>query len=170
VHTVLCIIETPKGSRNKYEFDPKLGRIRLDRYMPSSVVYPVEYGFIPDTLGGDGDPLDVLVFVSEPTFSGCVIEVKAVALLAMEDEHGRDEKVVCVPLADPGWNTVEDMADIPEQLRDEIAQFFATYKDLEPEKHSQPLGWHGREEAEASIRAARERLGGARNDEGDARG
>ena len=104
------VIEIPKGSRNKYEFDHELGGIKLDRFLFSSVVYPTDYGFIPDTLGLDGDPLDVMVCVSEPTFPGCVIPVKPIALFKMRDEKGEDDKIVCVPTHDPGWNTAAPIA------------------------------------------------------------
>ena len=97
-----CIVEIPKGSRNKYEWDEQLQAIKLDRFLFSSVVYPTDYGFIPDTLGQDGDPLDVMCCVSEPTFPGCVIEAKPIALFRMEDDKGIDDKVLCVPLTDPG--------------------------------------------------------------------
>src|SRR5919204_5411314 len=101
------LVEIPKGSRNKYEFDPRLGAIKLDRFLFSSVVYPTDYGFIPETLAADGDPLDAMVCVSEPTFPGCLIPVSAIALLEMHDEKGEDEKVLCVPQHDPTWNRIE---------------------------------------------------------------
>src|ERR1700716_1646994 len=110
-------IEMPKGSRNKYEWDPELQAIKLDRFLFSSVVYPTDYGFIPDTLAEDGDPLDAMVCVSEPTFPGCVIPVKVIALLRMRDEKGPDDKVLCVPLSDPNWNKMERLEDLPEFLQ-----------------------------------------------------
>ncbi len=128
------VIEIPKGSRNKYEFDHVSGAIKLDRFLFSSVVYPTDYGFIPDTLGQDGDPLDVMCCVSEATFPGCVIEAKPIALFRMEDDKGIDDKVLCVPLTDPGWNSLEKLDDLPNQLRDEIAHFFSIYKDLESKR------------------------------------
>ena len=108
-----CIVEIPKGSRNKYEYDPELGGIKLDRFISASVVYPTDYGYVPETLAPDGDPLDVLVCVSEPTFSGCIVEAKIVGLFKMADEKGPDDHVVCVPFADPGWNYLEDVDDLP---------------------------------------------------------
>lgn len=156
--TLTCIVETPKGSRNKYEYDEALDRIRLDRFLASSVVYPTDYGFVPETLSEDGDTLDVLICVSEATFPGCAIEVTPVALLEMEDEHGRDDKVVCVPHGDPAWNGVEGLEDLPRQLRDEITQFFSTYKELEPGKESRTGNWLGRDEALAATQAARDRF------------
>jgi inorganic pyrophosphatase len=153
---LICLVEIPKGSRNKYEYDHELDVIKLDRFLFSSMVYPTDYGFIPDTLGQDGDPLDAMVLVSEPTFPGCVIEVKAIALFRMEDDKGIDDKVLCVPLTDPAWNTLETLEDVPNQLRDEIAHFFSVYKDLEQKKVNVD-GWYSREDALEEIEASRER-------------
>src|ERR671910_699876 len=125
------VIEIPKGSRNKYEWDHETEAIKFDRFLFSSVVYPTDYGFIPNTLGEDGDPLDAMVAVSEPTFPGCVIPVKPIALFKMRDDKGIDDKIICVPHQDPNWNSVERLEDLPEQLRDEISHFFAVYKTLE---------------------------------------
>jgi inorganic pyrophosphatase len=151
------IIEIPKGSRNKYEFDHELGGIKLDRFLFSSVVYPTDYGFIPDTLGLDGDPLDAMVCVSEPTFPGCQIAVKPIALFRMEDDKGIDDKVLCVPISDPGWNKLERLDDISDQLRDEIAHFFSIYKDLE-QKAVKVDGWYPREDALEEIEESRKRF------------
>jgi inorganic pyrophosphatase len=151
-----CLVEIPKGSRNKYEYDHEHHVIKLDRFLFSSMVYPTDYGFIPDTLGLDGDPLDAMVCVSEPTFPGCMIEVKPIALFRMEDDKGIDDKVLCVPLNDPSWNTLEELDDISKQLRDEIAHFFSVYKDLE-QKKVKVDGWYPREDALEEIEAARER-------------
>ena len=153
---VLCFVEIPKGSRNKYEWDPKSGAIMLDRFLFSSMVYPTDYGFIPDTCALDGDPLDAMVCVSEPTFPGCVIPVKVIALFRMKDDKGIDDKVLCVPLQDPAWNTLETLDDLPNQLRDEIAHFFSVYKDLEQKKVTVD-GWYSREDALAEIEEARGR-------------
>jgi len=153
---LICLVEIPKGSRNKYEYDHDLDVIKLDRFLFSSMVYPTDYGFIPDTLGQDTDPLDAMVLVSEPTFPGCVIEVKAIALFRMEDDKGVDDKVLCVPLSDPAWNTLEELDDLPKQLQDEIAHFFSVYKDLE-QKKVKVDGWHSRQEALDEIEQARER-------------
>ena len=151
-----CLVEIPKGSRNKYEYDHELDVIKLDRFLFSSMVYPTDYGFIPETLGQDGDPLDAMVLVSEPTFPGCVIEVKAIALFRMEDDKGIDDKVLCVPLTDPAWNTLETLDDVPKPLKDEIAHFFSVYKDLEQKKVNVD-GWYSREDALEEIEASRER-------------
>jgi inorganic pyrophosphatase len=149
-------VEIPKGSRNKYEYDHEAGGIKLDRFLFSSMVYPTDYGFIPDTLGLDEDPLDVMVCVSEPTFPGCLIDVKPIALFRMEDDKGVDDKVLCVPLHDPAWNTLEELDDLPDQLRQEIAHFFSVYKDLE-QKKVKVDGWYSREDAWTEIEEARER-------------
>jgi inorganic pyrophosphatase len=152
-----CFVEIPKGSRNKYEYDAEEKVIKLDRFLFSSMVYPTDYGFIPDTLAQDGDALDAMVCVSEATFPGCVIPVKPIALFKMEDDKGIDDKILCVPLDDPGWNTLERLEDLSEQLRDEIAHFFSVYKDLE-QKRVKVDGWYPREDALAEIEASRERF------------
>ena len=118
-----CVIEIPKGSRNKYEYDPELGGIKLDRFISASVVYPTDYGFVPETLAPDGDPLDVLVCVSEPTFPGCAVLADPIGLFKMSDEKGPDDHVVCVPCDDRGWNEVRDVNDLPSLLRAEISHF-----------------------------------------------
>jgi inorganic pyrophosphatase len=151
------VIEIPKGSRNKYEYDHHLDEIVLDRFLFSSVVYPTDYGFIPDTLSQDGDPLDVVCCVSEPTFPGCRIHTKPIALFRMEDDKGIDDKVLCVPLTDPEWSHLEELDDISSQLRDEIAHFFSIYKDLERKKVTVD-GWYSRQEALAEIEASRQRF------------
>ena len=153
---LLCFVEIPKGSRNKYEYDHESGAIKLDRFLFSSMVYPTDYGFIPDTLGQDGDALDAMVCVSESTFPGCVIPVKPIALFRMEDDQGVDDKVLCVPLQDPAWNGLDELDDLPGQLRDEIAHFFSVYKDLE-QKKVKVDGWYSRQDAIDEIEAARKR-------------
>ncbi len=155
-YRLTCIVEIPKGGRNKYEYDPELGGIKLDRFISASVVYPTDYGYVPDTLAPDGDPLDVLVCVSEPTFPGCFVLAKAIGLFKMADEKGPDDHVVCVPVDDPGWNTLEDVDDLPRQLRAEITHFFTVYKDLDPDRHSDVTGWAGREAALEAIERARQ--------------
>jgi inorganic pyrophosphatase len=125
------VVEIPKGSRNKYELDHETGVIYLDRMLFTSMQYPADYGFIDGTLGGDGDPLDALVFVGESTFPGCRIRVRPIGLFRMTDEKGEDEKVLCVPLRDPTWSHVVGLDGIPKPLLDEIEHFFQVYKDLE---------------------------------------
>jgi inorganic pyrophosphatase len=153
---LVCIIEIPKGSRNKYEYDTELGAIKLDRFVSASVVYPTDYGYVPDTLMPDGDPLDVLVCVSEPTFPGCIVPSKVIGLFKMSDEKGPDDHVVCVPCSDPGWNQYEQVEELPQQLRAEIGHFFSVYKDLDPDKHSEVKGWDDRDAALETLEQARE--------------
>ena len=152
-------IEIPKGNRNKYEIDHETGRIRLDRMLFTSTRYPDDYGFIDDTLGEDGDPLDALVLLEEPTFPGCVIRCRALGMFRMRDEKGGDDKVLCVPASDQraAWRT--DIEDVSEFHRLEIQHFFEVYKDLEPGKSVEGAHWVGREEAEEEIRRSFERLG-----------
>ncbi|MDG3580987.1 MULTISPECIES: inorganic diphosphatase [Galbibacter] len=144
------LIEIPKGSRNKYEYDFKLKKIRYDRMIFSSMMYPADYGFIPETLALDGDPLDVLVLVTEPTFPGCVMEVKPIGVFHMEDEKGPDEKVICVPVSDPIWNRVNDLSELNPHLIKEIEHFFQVYKDLEKKKVSIG-GWGDYAEAKEIV-------------------
>ena len=128
------LIEIPKGSRNKYEYDFELNKIRFDRMLFSSMMYPGDYGFIPETLALDGDPLDVLVLTAEPTFPMCVMEVKPIGVFHMADEKGPDEKIVCVPVSDPIWSTRNDVFDLNPHRLKEIEHFFQVYKDLEKKK------------------------------------
>jgi len=138
--TLTVMIEVPKGSRNKYEYDKAKQRLRFDRMLFSAVHYPSDYGFILDTLAGDGDALDALVLVWEPTFPGCVMEVKPVGLFKMWDEKGPDEKILCVPVSDPNWNYIKSLSDVPPHLLKEIEHFFTIYKELE-EKKTGVEGW-----------------------------
>jgi inorganic pyrophosphatase len=128
---ILVVIEIPRGTRNKYEYDREIDAIVLDRRLFTSTVYPADYGFVDGTLAEDGDPLDALVLVGDPTFPGCRIRVRTVAVFRMVDEKGPDDKLVCVPLRDPMWSDVLDVSDINEAFRAEIEQFFRVYKDLE---------------------------------------
>jgi inorganic pyrophosphatase len=156
--TLKCVVEIPKGSRNKYEYDADAGGITLDRFLSSSVVYPTDYGFVPETLALDGDTLDALICVSEPTFPGCIVMCKPIGLFEMEDEKGIDSKVLCVPCDDPGWNTLEGIDDLPQTLRNEISHFFAIYKELEPGKESSVKGWRDRDAALDEISSAQKRF------------
>ncbi|MCU0267599.1 MAG: inorganic diphosphatase [Acidimicrobiales bacterium] len=151
------IIEIPKGSRNKYEMDHDSGAIWLDRMLFTAMAYPADYGFFPDTLAEDGDPLDALVLLGEPTFPGCHIHVRAVAVFWMTDEAGPDAKVVCVPAHDPRWAGTRDLADLPEFLTAEIGHFFDVYKMIEPGKGSETRDWEGAAAAEAAILDAKQR-------------
>ena len=134
ISTFDVLIEIPKGSRNKYEYDFKLKKIRYDRMIFSSMMYPADYGFIPETLALDGDPLDVLVLVTEPTFPGCVMEVKPIGVFHMTDEKGPDEKIICVPVSDPIASRISDLSELYPHLIKEIGHFFQVYKDLEKKK------------------------------------
>ncbi len=151
---LLALVEIPKGSRNKYEYDEGINEIILDRFLSSSMVYPTDYGYLVGHRGRDGDPLDVLVCVSEPTFPGCVIPVKPIALFEMTDEKGQDDKIISVPLHDPGWNTLEDLDDLPVNLRKEIPHFFSVYKELD-DKPVEIGGWYPRAKALEVIEDAR---------------
>lgn len=151
------VVEIPKGSRNKYEADHATGSIWLDRTLFTAMQYPAEYGFFANTLGEDGDPLDALVLLQEPTFPGCHVMARAVAVFWMTDEKGPDAKVLCVPSHDPRWNDVRDVTDVAESLRDEIAHFFDFYKTIEPGKTSTTRGWEGAAAAEAAIADAKQR-------------
>lgn len=150
------LIEIPKGSRNKYEYDFKLKKIRFDRMLFSSMMYPGDYGFIPETLALDGDPLDVLVLGHEPTFPMCVMEVKPLGVFHMADEKGPDEKIVCVPVSDPIWSLRKDVFDLNPHRLKEIAHFFKVYKDLE-QKKVEVGGWGDSEEAKKIVEACRAR-------------
>ncbi|HEU5308657.1 MAG TPA: inorganic diphosphatase [Acidimicrobiia bacterium] len=152
------VIEIPRGSRNKYEYDHDRHVIRLDRRLFSATVYPSDYGFVPDTLALDSDPLDVLVLLEDPTFPGCWVEVRAIGVFWMEDEKGPDAKILCVPSHDPTYDAVDDIADIPQRLLDEIEHFFDVYKMLEPHKNSKTRGYEGRDAAYAEIEASRLRF------------
>ena len=151
------LIEIPQGSKNKYEVDHKTGRLRLDRMLFTSTRYPQDYGYIEDTLGEDGDPLDALVIVKEATFPGCLIEARAVGMYRMTDEAGGDDKILCVPAGDPRMNRIQDLMDVSPYLRKEIEHFFLIYKDLEPGKSVEGANWADRDAAEDEIRASWQR-------------
>ncbi|MFA0964323.1 inorganic diphosphatase [Roseivirga sp. BDSF3-8] len=150
--TIDVVVEIPKGSRNKYEYDYEKKMIRYDRMIFSSMHYPADYGFIPETLAKDGDALDALVLVSEPTFPGCLIEVRIIGLFRMEDEKGPDAKLLCVPVRDPIWNKLHALEEVNEHLIKEIEHFFQVYKDLEEKK----VGIEGWENKDAAIKAYHE--------------
>jgi inorganic pyrophosphatase len=147
-------VEIPKGQRNKYELDHATGRIRLDRMLFTSTRYPADYGYIENTLGMDGDPLDALVLLEEPTFPGCLITCRAIGMFRMTDEKGGDDKVLTVPATDPRMAHYQDISDVSEFDRLEIQHFFETYKDLEPGKSVEGAEWVGREAAEEEIVAS----------------
>jgi len=141
---VEVLVEVPKGSRNKYEWDPETERIKLDRVLYSAVHYPADYGFVRYTLAEDGDEVDILVMIEEPTFSGCIIYARPVGMLQMRDEKGPDNKVLGVPIHDPRWSHVKDIHEIPPHLLNEIENFFLTYKRLEA-KVVTSEGWEDRQ-------------------------
>lgn len=151
-------IEIPKGQRNKYEMDHRTGRIRLDRMLFTSTRYPADYGFIEGTLADDGDPLDALVLLEEPTFPGCLIQCRAIGMFRMRDEKGKDDKVLSVAATDPRMANLQDIEDVPEFDRLEIKHFFEVYKALEPGKQVEAARWVGRKEAYAEIDACVARL------------
>ena len=153
-------VEIPRGTKNKYEMDHKTGRIRLDRTLFTSTQYPYDYGFIEGTLGADGDPLDAMVICYEPTFPGCLIQCRAIAMFRMRDEMGGDDKVLCVPTADHRRDYLTDLADVPDFLLLEIEHFFTVYKDLEPGKSVEGSTWADREAAEREIHKSVERAKG----------
>jgi inorganic pyrophosphatase len=150
-------IEIPKGQRNKYEVDHVTGRIRLDRMLFTSTRYPDDYGFIEGTLGEDGDPLDALVLLEEPTFPGCLIRCRALGMFRMRDEAGGDDKVLCVPTGDQRAAWRQDIDDVSDFHRLEIQHFFEVYKDLEPGKSVEGAHWTDRAEAEQEIERSRQR-------------
>ncbi|RJG24457.1 inorganic diphosphatase [Paenibacillus thiaminolyticus] len=144
---VEAFIEIPAGSQNKYEYDKEKGRFILDRVLYSPMHYPTEYGYLNNTLAEDGDPLDILVLTTFPTFPGCVIESRVIGVLVMSDDKGRDEKLLAVPTKDPRWNEVKSLHDVQPHLLHEISHFFQVYKDLENKKTTIE-GWKDAEFAE----------------------
>ncbi len=153
---VNVVIEIPLGSYIKYEVDKETGLLFVDRILYTATHYPFNYGFIPATLEEDGDPVDVLVLGYEPLLPGSVIEAKPIGILEMEDEEGPDAKIIAVPKEkiDPRFKGVNDIADIPEAIKEKIKHFFEHYKELEPGKWVRVTGWKGREEALRRIEAA----------------
>jgi len=151
----VMVVEIPRGSRNKYETDHETGEVFLDRMLFTATRYPADYGFIPHTLAEDGDPLDVLVLVGEPTFPGCRIRIRPIGVFLMEDQGDADHKVIAVPAGDPRWGDVADIGDLSGHLKLELEHFFSVYKDLEGKKTA-VLGWSGADQAGRIIEAARE--------------
>jgi len=158
---VRVVVEIPKGSRNKYEHDEKTGEFFLDRALYGKEIFPFDYGFIPETRGEDGDALDVVLLVTNPTFSGCIVKVKVIGYLEMEDESGIDNKVIAVPTEklDPRWAHVRDVGDLTDEQKQEIKDFFENYKKLEPKKWVKLKEFKPKAEAEQLIQEAKERLG-----------
>ena len=158
------LVEIPKGERNKYEVDHESGRLRLDRMLFTSTAYPADYGFIENTLGQDGDPLDALVILQAPTFPGCLIACRAIGMFRMTDEAGGDDKVLCVPSHDPRLQHLKDINDVSKFDRLEIQHFFEVYKDLEPGKSVEGAEWVGRASAEEEVNNSFQRF---KDDQGE---
>jgi inorganic pyrophosphatase len=152
------VVEIPKGSRNKYEWDPKRNRIRLDRMLFTATSYPGDYGFVPDTLAEDGDPIDVLLLLDEPTFPGCVVKARIIAVFWMRDEAGPDAKLLGVPADDPRFAHLRELEDVPMHQIAEIWHFFDIYKRLEPDKTTETGRWDRSKEAVAALEDARRRF------------
>ncbi len=152
-HVIYVVVEIPKRSRNKYEYDERGGFIKLNRVLYSSLHYPGDYGFIPRTLHDDGDPLDVLVMTNEPTFSGCVIEARPLGIFHLIDKGHIDDKILAVPHTDPLFDAYKTLEDVPPHFLDEMSHFFNVYKDLE-QAEVQGKGWDGVERAYAEIERA----------------
>lgn len=155
------IVEIPKGRRSKFEICKKTGLIKLDRYLYSSSHYPGDYGFIPQTLAEDGDPLDVLVMVNEPTFTGCLIEARPIGIFCMTDRGLDDYKVLAVPSTDPLFNEYRELKDAPPHFLREVEHFFSTYKQLEGVT-IRSRGWQQAEMAHKEIQESAERYSTAR--------
>lgn len=147
---VNVLIEIPAGSKNKYEYDKDLQGFALDRVLYASVQYPFDYGFIPNTLADDGDPLDGMVIMDQPTFPGCIIAARPIGMLEMIDGGDRDEKLLCVPVKDPRYANVNSLKDVASHRLDEVAEFFRTYKVLE-KKVTEILGWKDVEHVNALV-------------------
>jgi inorganic pyrophosphatase len=152
---IFVVVEIPRGSRNKYEIDHDTGRVFLDRRLFTATTYPADYGFVPDTLAGDGDPLDALVLLEDAVYPGVTVEARPVGLLWMQDEAGPDAKLICVPPKEPRWKGVEDLRDLPDELLEEIKHFFDVYKALEPDKYANTAGFENRKAAWREIETAR---------------
>ena len=145
------VIEIPAGSRNKYEIDHESGEIRLDRMLFTSTRYPFDYGFVKNTLSNDGDPLDALVMLDEPTFPGCVVSCRVIGMYRMEDEAGGDDKLLCVAAGDIRKSHIQDLDDVGQYELDEIQHFFQVYKALEPNKRVIGGEWVNHDEAQQEI-------------------
>lgn len=151
---VYTIVEVPNGSSNKYELDCETGVFKLDRVLYSSLYYPGDYGIVPRTWSADGDPLDILVLTTKPTFPGCVMVTRPIGVLTTEDESGEDDKILGVPVGDPRFQDVKDIKDAAKHLKAEIADFFLSYKKLEPKKWVEIKGWKDAKAAEDIILSA----------------
>ena len=156
-------VETPQGSRKKYEYDHERKALRLDRRLFSATVYPADYGFVPDTEGEDGEALDALVITQEATFPGCWVTARPIGVFWIAYDESREAKILSVPAGDPTWDEVHDISELPNHLRDEISNFFDVYKVLEPGRTPRPDGYEGRDAALAVISEARDRKRGKKS-------
>ncbi|HYX93874.1 MAG TPA: inorganic diphosphatase [Geodermatophilus sp.] len=152
------IVEIPKGSRNKYEYDQRLGRIRLDRMLFTATGYPGDYGFVPDTLAEDGDPIDALLLLTEPTFPGCLVRARVIAVFWVHDKQGPDAKLLCVPATDPRHLHLQELEDVPMHQIAEIWHFFEIYEALAPDKSAETRGWERRGKAIEALEDAQRRF------------
>ena len=160
------LVETPQGSRKKYEYDHNRKGLRLDRRLFSATVYPADYGFVPETESEDGEALDALVITEEPTFPGCWVTARPIGVFWIAYDESREAKILAVPAGDPTWDEVHDISELPDHLRDEISHFFDVYKVLEPGRTPRPDGYEGRDAARTVISEARERKGARKRGEG----
>ena len=151
-----AVIENPTGTENKYEYDKDKESVVLDRVLYSSINYPGDYGFIPQAYYEDEDPMDILVLTTHSTFPGCVIEVRPVGILYMDDDGEQDDNIIAVPNEDPRWDNVQDLDDVNEHKKEEIAEFFKTYKNLEPKKEVEIEGMGDKQEAHKAIGKSQE--------------
>jgi inorganic pyrophosphatase len=147
---IYALTEIPQGSSNKYEFDLELETIRLDRVLHTSMYYPGDYGLVPETLSADGDPADILVIISKPTFPGCVLRVRPIGLLKMEDSGFNDYKILAVAEDDPVQKGIKTYKDLSPSILKQIEHFFESYKLLE-NKITKVLGWEDEKSAQAYI-------------------
>ncbi len=158
---VEALVEIPKGSRNKYEYDEALGKLRLDRVLFSPLHYPADYGFILDTLAEDGDHLDILIVTLEPSFPASIVPARPIGVLDMRDDKGRDQKILAVPQVDPRFREILDLPNLTSHWLAEIEHFFQVYKTLE-EKETEIYGWSGVQAARGTILEAQNRYQKAR--------
>lgn len=150
---VYCLVEIPRGGTNKYEYNHELGFFVLDRALYSAVYYPTEYGHIPQTLGLDGDPIDIMVITSAPTFPGCLIASRVIGVLKIEDSGEKDDKIIGVAINDPRVNHLQSLKDLPPHFKTEIADFWSNYAKLQPGKEIKIIGWEDEKTAEKIVSA-----------------
>ncbi len=159
------VVEIPKGSPNKYEYNEEKGYFALDRTLYSTVRFPFDYGFIPQTLSEDGDPMDVVLITTNSSFPGCVVSARPIGVMLMEDEAGGDNKIIAAPAEnlDPRFKEIKTISDIPSHLQKEFQEFFEIYKRLEPNKFVKITGWEEADKAKELINKSIERYNGNEN-------